>query len=191
MVTRSICIIVASHSLENAKRLHFRSSNLDYITTKLARALTYAMATEPSVPFASVTDVERRQEDDANLPEPVTPKEEERRSGVSSPIDGEGKEASDVVNSEVDAEGEEIDDEYTETYVGSIMPAETPISEAALDVKSRSVPSSPSVSDASSMEEEADSSDTGSSSDNESQWAEESDAAEEAELEDSDGNRCL
>lgn len=107
-----------------------------------------------------------------------------------SPVNGVEKETSDGVNSEVDAEGEEVDDEYTDTYTGDVMAVETPISEVARDAKP-SVVRSPSDSDASSVEEEEDTDSTGSSSGTEGQWAVESDAVDEAELDASEGTRCM
>lgn len=107
-----------------------------------------------------------------------------------SPVNEVEKETSDGVNSEVDAEGEEVDDEYIDTYTGDVMAVETPISEVARDAKP-SVVQSPSDSDASSVEEEEDTDNTGSSSGAEGQWAVESDAADEAELDASEGTRCM
>ena len=148
------------------------------------------MATEPSVPFAEAANVEWKQEVGVNSTESVNLKHEGYRLSAQYTVDGEDKEASDTVNSDVDAEGEEVDDEYTETYVGNIRPAEAPISEAAPDTKPNAVPSTLLDSDASSIEED-DTSNADSSSDAESQWAAESDVVEDAELEASEGNHCM
>ena len=170
--------------------IQFSANNLDYITSKLATALTYAMATELNVLSTEGAQVEVEQGNGAISTDSVNGIREGHHVANCSPVNGVDKETSDSVNSEVDAEGEEVDDEYTDTYAGDLMPVETPISEIARDTKP-SVASSLSDSEATSGEEEEDTSNTGSSSDAEGQWAVESDAAEEAELEASEGTRCV
>ena len=147
------------------------------------------MASEPSVPTTADVQVEMKQGVGKIPTDSVNRKYDGPSVNNHSLVHGMDKEASDSVNSEVDAEGEEVDDEYTETYAGDVMPVETSISEVAQDTKP-SVATSLSDSDAS-VEEEEDTSNTGSSSDAEGQWAVESDAVEEAELEISEGTRCV